>query len=97
MAEWTFLTKHAVVLSLISKRPRVTALELGKKMDITERAVRKIIADLSAGGYINKTRIGRGVKYSINHELKLRQRTHREIIIGDLLISLGWKNSASRK
>ena len=91
MPEWTFITRHAVALSLIAKYPRITALELGKEMGVTERAVRKIIADLASAGYISKKREGRGVRYGINPELTLRQSTHREIAIGDLLVSLGWK------
>jgi predicted transcriptional regulator len=97
MAEWTFLTKHALALSLISRHPRITALELGREMEITERAVRKIIADLSNEGYISKKKEGRGVKYSINHKLKLRHKTHREIEIGDLLASLGWRRRYNKK
>jgi len=93
MSEWAFITRHAVALSLIAKRPRITALELAKAMGVTERAVRKIIADLAAAGYINKKREGRGVKYGINHDLSLRQDTHVEIAIGDLLKSLGGKKN----
>ena len=93
MSEWTFITRHAVALSLIAKRPRITALELGTAMGVTERAVRKIIADLAAAGYISKKREGRGVRYRINPDLSLRQDTHLEIAIGDLLKSLGWKKS----
>jgi predicted transcriptional regulator len=95
MPEWTFITRHAVALSLISKHPRITALELGKEMEITERAVRKIIADLSADGYISKKREGRGVRYGINPKMTLRQSAHREIEVGDLLASLGWKKKKS--
>jgi predicted transcriptional regulator len=91
MPEWTFITRHAVALSLISKHPRITALEIGKEMGVTERAVRKIIADLSSTGYIEKKREGRGVKYTINHKLTLRQNAHREIEVGDLLAALGAK------
>ncbi len=48
MAEWTFLTNHARVLSFIAKHPSITALELSNSIGITERATRKIIADLEA-------------------------------------------------
>ena len=61
MPKWTFITRHAVALSLITKYPRITALELARTMGVTERAVRKIIADLAADGYISKKREGRGV------------------------------------
>lgn len=92
MPEWTFVTKHAVALSLIAGHPRITALELGAAMGITERSVRKLIADLHDAGYIRKKREGRGVRYRINPALSLRQDTHREIAIGGFLESLGWKN-----
>jgi len=97
MPEWTFITKHAVALSLIAKHSRITALELGAAMGVTERAVRKIIADLYAAGYVGKKKEGRGVRYRINPDLSLRQHTHREVDIGDLLTSLGWKRNRRRK
>lgn len=90
MAEWTFLTNHAVVLSLIAQNPSITALELAEGIGITERAVRRIIADLSASRYIGKTRVGRGIRYRISPQLPLRHRTHREIEVGDFLEALGW-------
>ena len=92
MAEWTFLTKHAVALNLIAKHPRITAIELASSMAVTERAVRKIIADLFAGGYIGKKREGRGIRYWINPNLSLRQDTLRDVAVGDFLGSLGWKS-----
>ncbi|OGN94802.1 MAG: DNA-binding protein [Chloroflexi bacterium RBG_13_51_18] len=91
MPEWTFITRHAVALSLIAKYPKATAIELANQMKITERAVRKIIADLSAAGYIGKKREGRGLRYTIDPALSLRHDTHREVAIGDLLTSLGWE------
>jgi len=96
MPKWTFITRHAVALSLITKHPRITALGLATEMGVTERAVRKIIADLSAAGYINKKREGRGVRYRINHDLSLRQDTHVEVAIGDLLKALGGKRNQQK-
>ena len=93
MPKWTFITKHAVVLSLITRHPRITALELSTTMGLTERAVRKIIADLYAEGYIKKKKVGRGVEYRVNHELPLRHAIHREVSIGDFLEALGWKRA----
>lgn len=89
MSEWTFITNHAAVLSLIAREPRITALELAVAVGITERAVRRIIADLHAAGYVRKKREGRRVKYHINSELTLRHRTHQEISVADFLKALG--------
>ena len=91
MSEWMFLTKHALVLSLIAKQPRITAQQLATAIGITERAVRRVIADLNASGYIAKKREGRGVRYRINPDLPLRHDTHQEIAIGDFLEALGCK------
>jgi len=91
MSEWTFLTNHAVVLSFLAKNPRITARELSMTIGITERAVRRVIADLYDTGYISKKKEGRGVRYRINPDLPLRHGTYRETAIGDFLESLGWK------
>ena len=89
MPEWTFITRHAVVLSLIARYPRITARELGTQIGLTERAVRKLISDLYTAGYISKQHEGRGLKYIINSEQPLRQKSHREIAVGDILKALG--------
>jgi predicted transcriptional regulator len=91
MAGWTFLTNHAVVLSLIAKNPRITALELAMATRITERAVRRIIADLADVGYISKTKEGRGLQYHINADMPLRHHIHSEVAIAEFLKILGWK------
>lgn len=93
MAEWTFLTKHALILSLIAKDSHVTAQELATSVGITERAVRNILRDLYKSRYINKERVGRGIHYQVNRELPLRHHTHGEVVIGDLLRTLGWEES----
>jgi predicted transcriptional regulator len=93
MTSWTFLTNHALVLSFLAKNPRTTALELSKAIGITERAIRRIIADLNNEGYIKKRREGRRTKYSINHSQTLRHEIHQDVAIGDFLESLGWKKN----
>ena len=95
MAEWTFLTLHAAALSLISMNPCVKGTELSASLGVTERTVRKVIADLCAAGYITIYKEGRGNRYEINHDLKLRTDTHREIAIGNLLRVLEWPRYAA--
>jgi len=97
MPGWTFITKHAVALSLIAKHPRITALELGTAMGLTERVVRKVIADLYAAGYISKKRESRGIRYRINPDLPLRQNKYLDVAIGDFLEPLGWKRPPAER
>ncbi len=91
MAEWTFVTNHALVLSFLARQPRITARELSSDIGITERTVRKIIADLDAAGYITKKKQGRGIRYRINADLSMRHDAHRDIAVGDFLEALGWR------
>jgi len=87
---WTFLTNHALVLSYIAQHPDATARELSGAIGITERATRKIIADLDATKYITKKREGRRVKYGIEPNLSLRHETQWHTAISALLEALGW-------
>ena len=96
MVEWTFLTNHAIVLSYLAKQPSITAREISIDCGITERAIRKIIANLDEAGYIRKRRVGRGMRYRINSDLSLRHDTYNEIVIGDFLQALGWKRRRRR-
>ena len=96
MAEWTFLTKHALALSLIAKYPLITAQELAVSIGTTERQVRKIIADLYFAGYVEKKKVGRNIEYAINTDLKLRHSAHSEVGIGDFLAALKAEKGRNR-
>jgi predicted transcriptional regulator len=91
MGHWKFLTNHALVLVYLAKHPQITALKLAMSIGITERAVRKIIADLEAESYVSKDKKGRRVNYSINSKLPFRHQTQQDKSIGKLLELLGWK------
>lgn len=96
MAQWTFFTNHAMVLSFLAKHPRITAREVSLAIGITERATRKIIADLDAAGYITKKREGRRIRYRINPDLPLRHEMHKDAVVGDFLKVLGWREPRQR-
>ena len=92
MTEWTFLTKHALVLSLITRNQQTTAAELAKAIGVTERTVRRIIAELAQCGYFSKEREGKRVRYHINPTLPLCDRLFREVLVGDFLVALGMED-----
>ncbi len=91
MATWLLLTNHALVLYYLARKPLITAREVAQEIGITERAVRKIIADLDAAKYINKAKEGRRVRYTINPDAALRKLPQSEVPILDFLKVLGWK------
>ena len=60
---WTFLTNHAHVLLCIDADRDVRVRGLAARIGITERAVQRILADLEAGGFLERERIGRRTRY----------------------------------
>jgi predicted transcriptional regulator len=91
MATWFLLTNHALVLYHLARKPMITAREVAASVGITERAVRKIIADLDAARFINKARQGRRVRYTVNPEVTLHKSNLSDVPILDFLQALGWR------
>ncbi len=85
---WTFLTNHGHVLVCIAEDPGIRGRDIATRVGITERAAQSIIADLVAGGYITRTRVGRRNRYEIHSDLPLRHPVEGGHSVGDLLVSL---------
>ena len=85
---WTFLTNHAHVLLCLAHGESLTARELGVRIGITERAIQVILADLTEGGYLKKTKQGRRNLYTINRKGRLRHPLEAHHTIGELITAL---------
>jgi predicted DNA-binding transcriptional regulator YafY len=85
MLKWTFLTNHAVVLGYLDRHPMITGHELALEVGISERAIRRIIAELHASGYLLKKKRGRRIQYRVKQHAPLHRETHREKAVGELL------------
>ena len=91
MAKWTFITNHGLVLAYIAKHPQSTARAIASAINVTERTVQKIIAELVAEEYIEQQRVGRNNEYHINSHTELRHETTRDVMVEDFLKVLGGK------
>ena len=85
MPSWTFLTNHAGVLIHISHKPQSTGLEIAQAVGVTERAARKIIAELQEAGYISAQKIGRRNEYRVDIQRSLGRIGEREVTVGELV------------
>jgi hypothetical protein len=94
VASLSFLTNHGLVMTYIGRYPDSTGLEIAHAVGITERAARKIVADLLAEGYIERERVGRRNSYRINTDLPLRHPGERPATVGELLGLLWWEGNA---
>ncbi len=84
-SRWTFLTNHAHVLICLARTPEMTLREVSLAVDITERAVQRIVADLEQAGVLQHVRSGRRNHYEIRGTEPLRHPLEAHRSAGDLL------------
>ncbi len=85
MTEWTFLTNHTHVLVCISENPDLRIRDMAELVGITERATQRIVAELVAAGYLEKSREGRRNRYRVVTGQPLRHPLERSHSVGELL------------
>ena len=85
VSSWNFLSNHAAVLVLVATESSISAAQIGVRLGITERPVRRIIAELEREGYLFKTREGRSNRYSVNPNLPIPGPITRDLAVKDLL------------
>ena len=96
MASWNFLTNHGLVFIYLGRYPDSTGLEIARAVGITERAARKIVADLLAESRIDRDRVGRRNRYRLNIALPLRHPGECTFTAGELLALLWRDQEAAR-
>ncbi len=89
MASWSFLTNHGLVLAYLSRHSDSTGLAIAQAVGITERAARKIVADLLAESYVELEKVGRRNRYRLNTSLPLPYKGERSVTVGELMGLLG--------
>lgn len=82
---WTFLTNHTQVLLRIARDPNVRLRDVAEHIGITERAVQRIVADLTEAGFLERTRVGRRNQYVIKRKRPMRHPAQIGHDIGALL------------
>lgn len=86
--DWTFVTNHLVVLLCIAEDRGIRMSEIAERVGVTERAVQRIVADLSDAGYLTRTRVGRRNRYEVNGEMPLRHLETQHRRVRELLLLL---------
>jgi DNA-binding MarR family transcriptional regulator len=82
---WRFVSNHTQVLLCIARDQHVRMRDLAETVGITERAAQRIVADLVDAGFIERERIGRRNRYSINTDRQMRHPSQDGHEIGELL------------
>ena len=79
------LTNHASVLAHIAREPGIRVRDMANALDLTDRAVQRIVCDLEEDGYLVRHRMGRRNYYEINPERPLARALADDRTVGDLL------------
>ncbi len=82
---WTLLTGHGHVLVEIARDPGARIRDISAVVGLTERTVQAIVADLEAAGYLTRTRTGRRVRYTVNHDSLFRHPAQEGQRVGPFL------------
>ena len=88
MSEWHLLTNHANVLLCVTEEPDVRLKDLALRIGISERAVKRIVADLENAGYISRERQGRRNHYLVHGEAAIAGPMTRGMQVSVLLSAL---------
>jgi hypothetical protein len=86
--DFAFLTNHGKTLLLISNDRRIRIRDIADRLNITERATQRIVANLASAGYIDREREGRRTLYSVRDHLPLGLPIQRDVEIAALLAIL---------
>ena len=85
MREWTFLTNHAHVLFRLADNPDARLRDVAEAVQITERAVQRIVGELAISGCLRITKVGRRNTYAINRDVHLRHPIEAHHTLGALI------------
>lgn len=88
---WTFLSNHSHVLICLAQDPTLRIQDLADRVEITYRAVQRILDDLEGAGYIRRSRRkddARSNEYEVDPTLNLRHpiEAHQRV---SALLALG--------
>ena len=84
-AEWTLLTNHAHVLVCLSRDSTQRMRDVALLVGITERAVQRIVHELTAAGFITVSKEGRNNRYTVIDRQPLRHALEAHRTVRDLL------------
>lgn len=82
---WTFLTNHTHVLVVLSRNSEARIRDIADEVGITQRAVQRIIGELSRDGVLRIIKEGRRNSYHINLNTPLRHPLEKKHSLSELI------------
>ena len=83
--EWACLSNHGLVLVSLAEGHPHRIRDLARRVDLTERAVQRIVTELVSAGLVNRQREGRCNTYTLNRTRPLRHPLEAHCTVGDVI------------
>jgi hypothetical protein len=74
-----------MTLLCIADDPDIRMRDIAADVDITERAAQRIVSDLIEAGYVDRERVGRRNRYTIQKNLPVSLPARRDVDLNSLL------------
>jgi biotin operon repressor len=87
--DWTVLSNHGRMLVYLAGYPQCTTQLIAQRMDLSIRAVQKIIDTLEHDGYLTRRRAGRCNSYEVHSEMPMRHSLESGTSVGRIIDALG--------
>ena len=87
-AHWTFLSNHSHVLLCLAREPDMRMRDVAVLVGITERAVQRIVKELTEEGILRLDKKGRRNHYHVLLSHPLRHPLEAHHTVGDLLVAV---------
>jgi DNA-binding MarR family transcriptional regulator len=66
---WNLLSNHGRVLLCVLEDCEARVRDIAARLEITERSVLRIVAELEAAGYLSHDRVGNRNRYEVAHTM----------------------------
>jgi len=98
MPPFSFLTNHGLALLCVAEDPHSRMRDIADRVNITERAAQRIVADLVDAGYVDRKRVGRRNEYAVRLDLPVALPDDRDVDLNTLFgVLLPNSSSAERR
>lgn len=82
---FSFLTNHGMALLCIADDPGIRMRDIAHEVQITERAAQRIVGELVGAGYVDRERVGRRNRYTVQTGLPISLPAQRDVDLNSLL------------
>lgn len=92
---WGIWSRHGTVILYVAARPGSSVADIASGLNLTQRTIRDIVADLRRVEMLNVSRRGRRLHFTVNLDAKFRHPTIKDVSLQTLVGGLTGMRAAA--